>query len=72
MMPYLWAVNLNGMKEEGPKILPIGKGNLEGEMIRLLEEKGYRGPYGVLGHVEEADVKVILERNLEGLRYLQK
>lgn len=70
MYPYLWAVNLNGMKKDGPKILPIGGGDLEDDMIRLLEEKGYKGPYGVLGHVEDADVEEILERNLEGLRYM--
>jgi hypothetical protein len=68
MKPYLWAVNLNGMKEEGPKILPIGKGDLEQTMIELMKERGYDGPFGILGHVEEADVRVILERNLEGLK----
>lgn len=68
MMPYLWAVNLNGMRAEGPKILPIGKGNLEKEMINVLEEKGFHGPYGILGHIEEADVKIVLERNLKGLK----
>ncbi len=70
MYPYLWAVNLNGMKKDGPKILPIGGGDLEDDMIRLLEQKGYKGPYGVLGHVEDADVEEILERNLEGLMYM--
>jgi sugar phosphate isomerase/epimerase len=67
MMPYLWAVNLNGMKMEGPKILPIGGGNLEKDMIAFLEESGYNGPYGILGHVEDCDAKVILRRNIEGL-----
>jgi hypothetical protein len=68
MIPYLWAVNLNGMRAEGPKILPIGKGDLEKEMIDALENKGFQGPYGILGHIEEADVKIVLERNLEGLK----
>ena len=68
MMPYLWAVNLNGMKADGPKILPIGAGDLETRMIRQLKEAGYKGPYGILGHVEEADVKIILQRNLEGVK----
>ena len=70
MMPYLWAVNLNGMKVEGPKILPIGSGDREGDMIKMLKEKGFNGPFGILGHVDDADVKVILEKNLEGLRSL--
>ena len=56
------------MRAEGPKILPIGKGNLEKDMIDVLENKGYHGPYGILGHIEEADVKIVLERNLKGLK----
>lgn len=71
MKPYLWAVNLNGMKAEGPKILPIGKGDREQEMIQLLKDEGFAGPWGVLGHVETADVRLILEENLAGLRSLE-
>ncbi len=71
MKPYLWAVNLNGMKADGPKILPIGKGDKEQEMIQLLKDEGFNGPWGVLGHVETADVKLILEENLAGLRSLE-
>ena len=71
MMPYLWAVNLDGMRVEGPKILPIGAGDKEREMIRILKEKGFKGPYGILGHTEDADVKVILQGNLEGLKKIR-
>lgn len=70
MMPYLWYVNLNGMRKEGPKILPIGQGNLEQGMIQLLLDKGYKGTFGVLGHVEEADVELILKENIKGFRSL--
>lgn len=66
--PYLSAVNLNGMKKEGPKILPIGQGDHEYKMIEILLNNGFNGPWGVLGHVEDADVKYILEQNLEGLK----
>lgn len=68
MMPYLWAVNLNGLRREGPKILTIGKGDYELEFIEILMEAGYTDDYGILGHVEEADVEVILKENLEGLK----
>lgn len=71
MKPYLWAVNLNGMRAEGPKILPIGKGDLEQGMIQLLKNEGYQGPWGVLGHVETEDVKLILQENLTGLQALE-
>ncbi len=70
MKPYLWAVNLNGMNPDGPKILPIGSGEKEAEMIAVLEENGYHGPYGILGHVEDADVKKVLSENLKGLQTL--
>lgn len=71
MMPYLWSVNLNGMRREGPKILPLGTGNLEAGMIQTLQDAGYQGPYGILGHVEDRDVQIVLEENLAGLNLLQ-
>ena len=67
MNPYLLAVNLNGMNAEGPKLLPIGQGREEARMIRQLQASDYRGPIGILGHVEDEDVKLVLERNMEGL-----
>ena len=70
IMPYLWSVNLNGMKKEGPKIISIGQGTLEKEMIALLIEKGFKGPFGILGHVKGGDAKLILKENLEGLHTL--
>ncbi|HWA25040.1 MAG TPA: TIM barrel protein [Lacunisphaera sp.] len=70
MLPYLTAININGMNAGGPKILPIGQGNQEREMLRLVKASGYAGPIGILGHVDDADVEVILKRNLDGLRQL--
>jgi hypothetical protein len=67
MMPYLWVVNLDGMRPEGPKILPFGSGTHEWAMLQRLLDAGFTGPFGVLGHVDDADVKVILEGNLRGL-----
>lgn len=70
MLPFLWNVNLNGLRKEGPKILTIGEGDYEKEMIALLLEKGYKGDFGILGHVEDADVQIILKANLNGLKKL--
>ena len=39
-------------------------------MMKYLKEGGYSGSIGVLGHVENADVEVILRQNLEGLQQL--
>jgi hypothetical protein len=68
MLPYLRCVTLNGLRPEGPKILPIGSGTHERGLVRQLVEAGYRGPWAVLGHVEEADVEQVLRANLAGWR----
>jgi len=70
LMPYLWCVNLNGMKKNGPKIITIGQGNLEKEMIQHLLDLNYKGPFGILGHVKGGDPEIILQKNNEGLRQL--
>ncbi len=72
MSPWLWTVNLNGMKKDGPKILTIGSGEKESEMIKTLMKGGFRGTVGILGHIEDEDVRQVLQRNLEGLRLLEK
>lgn len=69
--PYLTAVNLNGMIKVGPKILPIGAGDYEKEMINLLIDEGFKGPWGILGHIENKDVKLVLEQNIKGLQSLE-
>lgn len=68
MKPHLWAVNLNGMNVGGPKILALGSGESEAEMLAELRSNGFDGPFGILGHVDDADVELILKQNLEGLK----
>jgi len=70
MKPHLWAVNLNGMNLDGSKILPIGSGEKEAEMLAVLKANGFTGPFGILGHIEDADVEKVLQGNLEGLKML--
>ena len=71
MKPYLLAINLNGMKEGAPMILPVGQGNREAEMIRALVSSGWRGPVGILNHQEDVDAEVGLRRNLQGLERIR-
>lgn len=71
MMPHLWHVNLNGLRQNGPKILTLGEGDYEKEFIELLIKGGYKGDFGILGHVENADVEQVLKANLNGLKKLQ-
>jgi len=72
MKPYLWTVNINGMKKDGPQILTVGSGDNELEMLRAVEKSGFQGTIGVLGHIEDDDVEKVLQRNLDGLEKLQK
>lgn len=72
MKSHLWAVNLNGMNVGGPKILSLGSGESEADMLSLLKSSGFTGPFGILGHVEDADVELILKQNLEGLKKILK
>lgn len=70
MMPYLRTVNLNGMRADGPKIIPLGSGDREEVMMKKLQETGFQGRIGILGHVENADVKDVLAENLAGMKKL--
>lgn len=72
MMPYLYTVNLNGMTMDGPKILDLGSGDQEAEMMKALAESGFNGTIGILGHTEGEDIEKVLSRNLEGLERIMR
>lgn len=73
MQPCLLALNLNGMVREGDrrgkKILPIGQGELDLDLLRTIRDSGWRGPVGILNHTDE-DAEARLRDNLEGLDWL--
>ncbi len=73
MLPYLHALNLNGMvkdgDKQGKKILPLGQGDLDLTLLRAIRASGYRGPIGILNHTS-ADAELRLRDNLEGLAWL--
>jgi len=70
MKPYLLALNLNGMVRNGEmlgkQILPIGTGELDLSLLKVISESGWRGPIGILNHTCE-DAEVRLRDNLAGL-----
>ncbi len=74
MMPYLRAVNINGMDKGGDgggrKILPLGQGALDLELLTLICKSGYDGPIGILGHTMD-DAEERLRDNLDGLEWLR-
>jgi putative heme-binding domain-containing protein len=73
--PYLLALNLNGMDRDGDqigrKILPLGQGALDLDLLRIIRASGYRGPIGILGHTQD-DAEQRLQDNLDGLDWLMK
>lgn len=73
MKPHLLALNLNGTVRDGDKlgrkILPLGQGDLDLQLLRLIRDSGWRGPVGILNHTDE-DAEARLLDNLEGLDWL--
>ena len=73
MKPYLMALNLNGMTKNGDqvgkKILPLGQGDLDLGLLKVIQQSGWHGPIGILNHTEE-DAEARLQDNLDGLDWL--
>ena len=73
LKPHLMVVNINGMQTDGErlgkKILPIGMGDRDLEVLSAISQSGYEGPIGILNHTDE-DARVRLEQNLSGLESL--
>ena len=70
MQPSLLALNLNGMSADTKKeILPIGQGEFDLDLLRVIQKSGWEGPIGILNHTDE-DAEGRLRDNLEGLDWL--
>jgi hypothetical protein len=73
MTPYLLALNLNGMTKDGDKtgkkILPLGQGELDLQLLKIIRASRYTGPIGILNHTDE-DAEGRLMDNLDGLDWL--
>jgi sugar phosphate isomerase/epimerase len=70
IQPYLLAINLNGMEIDGErvgkKILPIGQGSQDKQVLKLIGQMNFDGPVGILNHTD-LDARVRLQENLDGL-----
>lgn len=73
MQPHLFALNLNGMTvngdKQGRKILPLGQGELDRQLLKIIADSDYNGPIGILGHTSD-DAEERLKDNLDGLDWL--
>ena len=70
MKPHLMCLTLNGMKQGGPKILPVGQGDSDLALLDAIRQSGYAGPVAILNHREEVDAEEGLRQNIEGLKKL--
>lgn len=74
MMPHVVALNLSGVVDNGDrigrKILYVGEGDQELEMMRVVARSGWRGPVGILCHRTDVDAEEALRRNMEGVARL--
>lgn len=73
MKPHLLALNLNGSvkggDKAGKKIVPLGAGELDLELLAAIAKGGYTGPIGIIGHTSD-DAAERLADNLTGLKWL--
>lgn len=73
MLPHLLAVNLSGLKKGNPvKVVPIGQGDAEMEMIRIVKNSKYSGPIGIINEETAPDAEVGLTMNIDGLKKILK
>lgn len=71
MTPYLLCVNLNGMNDnESPKILQLGAGKHERQMMKTLRDGGYQGPIGLIHHRDGVDAETGLRENITGMKQI--
>ena len=73
ILPHLFAVNLMGLKKGNPvKVVPVGEGDAEAEMISIVRKSKYRGPIGIINEDTAPDAEVGLTMNVDGLKRILK
>lgn len=76
MKAHLLCLNINGMDDASVvaagknKIVPVGSGRHEKQMLQTVKASGYDGPIGVLDHRSSLDAEESLKQNLDGLERL--
>ncbi|WP_437190694.1 hypothetical protein [Planctomicrobium sp. SH527] len=72
MKPYLLCLNINGMNASGtPKILYVGQGEHETNMLRVVIESNYSGRIGILNHHVDIDAREALTHNMLGTKSIK-
>lgn len=68
ILPHLIALNLAGLKKGDRRIYPVGVGDSEQEMIRIIRNSKYSGPIGIINEDTHPDAEVGLKMNMDGLK----
>lgn len=73
ILPHLFALNIAGLKKGTPgKVVPVGQGDSEEKMIRMIAESSYRGTIGIINENTDPDAEVGLKMNIDGLKKILK
>lgn len=73
ILPHLYALNVTGLKGGYPaKVVPVGQGNIELEMMRVVKESTYKGPVGIINEDFALDAKDGLLMNINGMKQIVK
>jgi sugar phosphate isomerase/epimerase len=69
LLPHLLALNIAGITSVPPsKIVAVGSGGAEAEMIRIVAESGYNGTIGIINEDTDPDAERGLRLNIGGLK----
>ncbi|HUI64462.1 MAG TPA: TIM barrel protein [Bacteroidota bacterium] len=69
ILPHLIAVNIAGLRRGDPgRVVAVGEGDSEREMIRQIGESAYDGPLGIINENTDPDAEQGLLKNMKGLR----
>ncbi len=69
ILPHLIALNIAGLKKGPPgKVVPVGQGDSEKKMIRVIAESSYLGTIGIINEDTDPDAEVGLRMNIDGLK----
>jgi|GEM_PF-443510 len=72
ILPHLLALNIAGLKRNSGRVVPVGQGDSEVEMMRIIQESAYKGPVGIINEATHPDAEIGLRMNREGLKRILK
>jgi len=67
ILPRLRAITVAGLKGRNPaKVVPVGQGDQEYELMRIVKASAYRGPINILNEETRPDAEEGLQLNMDG------